>query len=74
VVGDLFKGLGRKREADAVEPLDQDSICARIGEPRIPVTPMSTQPQANVCYLRVDGPQAPVAPRNWRAGTQGSSR
>jgi hypothetical protein len=74
VVGDLFKGLGRKRETDAVEPLDRDSIRARIGGPKEPAIAMSAQPQANVCYIRVDGPQPPVAPRNWRAGTQGSSR
>lgn len=73
VVGDLFRGLGRKRDATPIEPLDMDSICARIGGPKLPVVPVNAAAQSNVCYIRVDGPK-PAPARNWRGSPEASAR
>jgi hypothetical protein len=74
VVGDIFRGLGLKRAADLppIEPLDRDSLCARVGlHPDIrPVRPQTEPPMT---YLRIDGPQ-PERPRTWRAGPEGTAR
>ncbi len=57
----LFRDIGRRRDDDDIEILDQDALRARIGE----CAPRAAERPCDEMIRRFDGPRSST-PRSWR--------